>query len=155
MRDPGGGSKGVAHDPFEIAPELERGAMIAGLPARHSADADTDQGTRRHDQNQFEVCNLFVGIEDGDQQQASEGARQGDSCDLGRDDDRSPRAFVRIGQMPLASGTGGHQEWLGSRRHNNTGRRQTRNDTGHRQHGMTQATDKHGMTRIRIRLPPR
>ena len=71
-------------------------------------DTDTDQRSRCHDQNQVNVCNLFVGIEDGDQQEADEAAREGDRRDLGTDDCRSSRALVRIGQMPLASGTGGH-----------------------------------------------
>ena len=102
---------------------MESGAVLRRwerLPAHRTADTDADQGSRRHDQNQFEVGNLFVRVEDRDQHQASESARESDSCEFGRDDGRSPRAFVRIGQMPLASGTGGHQELLGSRRHNNT-----------------------------------
>ena len=49
-------------------------------------DPDTDQRSRGHDQNQVNVCNLFVGIEDGDQQETGEGAREGDSRDLGTDD---------------------------------------------------------------------
>ena len=83
---------------------------IAGLPAHHAIDTDTNQRAGGHDQNQVNVGNLFVGIEDGDEEETREGARERDSGDLGADDGRPSRALVRIGQMPLASGTGGHQE---------------------------------------------
>ena len=77
-------------------------------------DPDTDQRSRGHDQNQVNVGNLFVGIEDGYQEEPGEGARERDSCDLGTDDGRPSRALVRIGQMPLASGTGGHSKASGN-----------------------------------------
>jgi hypothetical protein len=108
MRDPGHGFTAEDHDPSRIAPEIGIGVVIAGLPAYRSVDTDKDQRSSAHDQNQVNVCNLFVGIEDGDQQETGEGASEGDNRDLGTDDCSSSRALVRIGQMPLASGTGGH-----------------------------------------------
>ncbi len=80
------------------------------LSARRAVDTNRNQRPRGHDQNQVNIGNLFAGVEYGDEEETGEGARERDSCDLGTDDGRSSRALVRIGQMPLASGTGGHQE---------------------------------------------
>ena len=95
---------------LRIAPEFGMCVEIAWLSSHHATETDTDQRARGHDQNQVNVGNLFVGVEDGDQEEPDKGARERDSGDLGTDDCRSSRALVRIGQMPLASGTGGHQE---------------------------------------------
>jgi len=51
---------------------------------------------------------LTCSIEDRDEHQSREAAGEGSSRDLGGDDERAPGALVRIGQMPLAPGTGGH-----------------------------------------------
>ena len=47
---------------------------MAGLSSHHATDADADQRARGHDQNQVNVGNLFVGIEDGYQEEPGEGA---------------------------------------------------------------------------------
>ena len=95
---------------LRIAPEFGMWRRNRGLSAHRAVDTNRDQRASGHDQNQVNVGNLFASVEDGDEEEAGEGARERDSCDLGTDDGRSFRALVRIGQMPLASGTGGHQE---------------------------------------------
>ncbi len=54
------------------------------------------------------VGDLAVRIEYRNEQETGKAAKQGDSKHLEHDPDRFTGAAVRVGQMPLTPGTGGH-----------------------------------------------
>jgi hypothetical protein len=77
-------------------------------------DADGNQGAGDDRNGVIAVCALAALIKNGDEQETDERAGERGGRDLRGDDKRSSRAPVRIGQMTLASGTGGHQWRLGT-----------------------------------------
>lgn len=77
--------------------------------AQRAVDADADE--RADDQrNRIDVGDLAERIEHRDQQETGKSSDDGRRQDLERDQVSTSRAAVRVGQMPLASGTGGHQD---------------------------------------------
>lgn len=77
--------------------------------AQRAVDADADE--RADDQRDgIDVGDLASRIEYRDEEKTGESADQGRRTDLQRDHIGASWAAVRVGQMPLASGTGGHQD---------------------------------------------
>ena len=72
--------------------------------------SDADARADYDRQEGFHVGDLAAaGIEREDKQEPADRADASRGDDLRRDDDGVPRAAMRIGQVPLATGTGGHQ----------------------------------------------
>jgi hypothetical protein len=63
---------------------------------------------------------LVSGVEECVQHEAGESAGQTTDGHFGGDHRGPPGTFVRVGQMPLAPGTGGHQKCGEAGRHDNT-----------------------------------
>ena len=67
-----------------------------------------DSCTYDHRNGIVSVGDLPGAVEKCNKEQPDEAAGERGGNYLGRDDRRTSRAFMRIGQMPLTAGTGGH-----------------------------------------------
>ena len=73
-------------------------------------DAHGETGAEDHGDGGFGVTDLAAaGIEHDDEEQTGGPSGDGSDDEFRRDHERVSRAVMRIGQMPLAAGTGGHQ----------------------------------------------
>ena len=70
-------------------------------------NADGDERTR-YGRDNIHIGDQPVGVEDRHEQQPREAPERRNSDNLESYSHRMARAAVRVGQMPLASGTGGH-----------------------------------------------
>jgi hypothetical protein len=76
--------------------------------AKRAIQTNRDERSREGG-DAVEVGDLAARIEDRDEKQSAEPAEQRHANDFERDEDASPGAAVRIGQMTFTSGTSGHQ----------------------------------------------
>jgi len=77
-------------------------------------DADGEQRAGADRDGVLDVGALTMLVKKGDEQEPDHRAGNRGCSDLGADDRGSSWAQVRIGQMTLAPGTGGHQVRLGN-----------------------------------------
>ena len=95
-------------------------ARLPRLATRRARDADAHERSGTDDQNRFNAGNLFPWVEHGQEEKTGESTGQRRGGDFGGNDGAPARAFVRVGQMPLAAGTGRHQKQAPSRQESDT-----------------------------------
>lgn len=92
-----------------MLPLMGRAGEHIRSAAQGAVDADADERAD-DDGDGIDIGDLAARIEYRDEEETGKTADQGRRADLQRDHVRASRAAVRVGQMPLASGTGGHQD---------------------------------------------
>jgi hypothetical protein len=97
-------------------------ARLPRLATRRAREADAHERYGTDDQNRFDAGNLFSRVEHGEQEKTGESTGKRRGRDFSGHNGAAARALVRIGQMPLAAGTGRHQKQAASRQESNTRR---------------------------------